>query len=72
MKVLLCCLQYRAFTGSELYFYELSQGLRELGCDVSLISPRLGDPLKSQTSGVRFISLPEARETYFDHIIFSH
>lgn len=72
MKVLLCCLQYRTFTGSELYFYELSQGLLELGCEVSLISPRLGEPLKSKTSSVRFISLLEASETYFDHIIFSH
>lgn len=72
MKVLLCCLQYRAYTGSELYFYELSQGLQELGCEVSLTSPRVGDPLKSKTSGVYFISLTEARETYFDHIIFSH
>ena len=72
MKVLLCCLQYRTFTGSELYFYELSQGLQDLGCEVSLISPRIGEPLRSKTSGVRFVSLVEARKEYFDHIIFSH
>ena len=32
MKILLSCLSFREFTGSELYFYELSSAFQKAGC----------------------------------------
>lgn len=38
IKVLISCLFFKTFTGSELYVYELSKELQKLNCDVTVLS----------------------------------
>jgi len=38
LKVLLSCLSFKTFTGSEMYVYELARGLKKLNCDVTVLS----------------------------------
>jgi hypothetical protein len=44
IKVLISCLFFRTFTGSELYVYELAKNLINLNCDVTVLS-EIGGPL---------------------------
>lgn len=44
LKVLISCLSFRTFTGSELYVYELAKGLKKLNCSVTVLS-NIGGPL---------------------------
>ena len=44
IKVLIGCLFFRTFTGSELYVYELAKNLIKLNCDVTVLS-EIGGPL---------------------------
>jgi glycosyltransferase involved in cell wall biosynthesis len=45
MKVLIGCLLFREYTGSEMYVFELSKNLIKLGWDVTVTSPNIGGPL---------------------------
>ena len=72
MKILLTCLSYREFTGSELYFYELSAALAGAGHDVSLYSPFVGSPLKDKTKNIHFPTKEEIHQTNYNLVIFSH
>jgi glycosyltransferase involved in cell wall biosynthesis len=45
MKILIGCLLFREFTGSEMYVFELAKNLQKLGCDVTITSPHIGGPL---------------------------
>ena len=36
MNILLSCLSFKNFTGSEIYFYELATALQDLGHQVSV------------------------------------
>ena len=72
MKILLTCLSYREFTGSELYFYELSSAFAGAGHNVSLYSPFIGSPLKEKTKNIHFPSKEEINKTNYDLVIFSH
>jgi hypothetical protein len=45
LKVLIGCLFFREFTGSEMYVYELSKNLLKLNCEVHIISPNINGPL---------------------------
>ena len=38
LKVMLSCLFFKTFTGSEMYVYELARGLKRLNCDVTVVS----------------------------------
>ena len=38
LKVLISCLFFKTFTGSEMYVYELAKGLKKLNCDVTILS----------------------------------
>lgn len=63
LRVLICCQFFKNYTGSEVSNYELSKELVKLGCDVSLVSSMVGDPLlsKAQKNGVNvygFNNLP--------------
>jgi hypothetical protein len=63
LRVLICCQFFKNYTGSEVSNYELSSALVKLGCDVTLISSVVGDPLqrKALLNGVRvcsFTNLP--------------
>ena len=58
LKVLICCQFFKTYTGSEMSNYELSKELVKLGCDVTLISSVVGEPLlsKAQKNGVKVFS----------------
>jgi glycosyltransferase involved in cell wall biosynthesis len=58
LKVLICCQFFKNYTGSEVSNYELSKELVKLGCDVTLISSMVGDPLqrKALLNGVKVCS----------------
>ncbi len=58
LRVLICCQFFKNFTGSEMSNYELSKELVKLGCDVTIISSVVGEPLlsKAQKNGVNVYS----------------
>jgi pyruvyltransferase len=60
IKVLLSCLFFKNYTGSEMYVYELAKELVKLNCDVTVLSDTNG-PLSKQAKsyGIKSISLPE-------------
>jgi glycosyltransferase involved in cell wall biosynthesis len=45
LKILIGCLLFKDFTGSEMYVYELSKNLLKLNCDVTIVSPYIGGKL---------------------------
>ena len=61
IKVLLSCLFFREFTGSELYVYELAKSLMKLNCSVTVLS-QIGGPLTDMAKkiGIKCLSFEEA------------
>ena len=55
LKVLICCQFFKNYTGSELVVFEYSGELVKLGCDVTIVSSLVGEPLlsKAQKNGVK-------------------
>ena len=72
MKILLGCLSFKNFTGSEIYFYELANGLLDLGHKVHLYSRFPGDPLISKCKDIVFETKDTICNQTFDKVIFSH
>lgn len=72
MNILLCCLSYREYTGSELYFYELSTALRASGHIVSIFSPFVDNPLRDKTKYIKFPNKDEIKKETYDMVLFSH
>jgi len=72
MKILLGCLSFKNFTGSEIYFYELANGLSDLGHEVHLYSKFIGEPLKSKCKNIVFETDKTIHNQIFDQVIFSH
>ena len=72
MNILLCCLSYREYTGSELYFYELSTALRSAGHTVSIFSPFVDNPLRDKTKYIKFPNKDEIKKETYDMVLFSH
>jgi len=75
LKVLLGCILFQEFTGSELYVYELAKKLHENGCDVTIVSPHINGPLAklAQDNGIEvydFNNIPNNRK--FDIIHCQH
>jgi hypothetical protein len=62
LKVLIGCLNFNNYTGSELYVYELAKELVKNGCEVDIIS-NIGDKLvnKVKKFGVNCYSLNEPK-----------
>ena len=60
INVLLGCLNFNHFTGSELYIYELAKTLIKLNCNVSICS-NIGEPLASMAKklGIKLYGLNE-------------
>lgn len=60
LKVLIGCLNFNGYTGSELYVYELAKGLVKDGCDVSICS-NIGNPLNiiAKQLGIKTYTLQE-------------
>ena len=72
MNILIGCLSYREFTGSEIYFYELSTALRDAGHNVSIYSPFVDSPLVDKTSDITFESKESINSKQYDLVLFSH
>ena len=72
MRILLACLSYREFTGSEIYFYELGSALRDAGHDVSIYSQFTNGPLVNKTADISFPTKDTITKEKYDLLIFSH
>ena len=61
LKVLISCLFFRTFTGSELYVYELAKNLMKENCDVTVLS-QIGGPLTelAKKHGIKCLSFEQA------------
>jgi len=60
LKVLLSCLFFKNFTGSEMYVYELAKSLKKLNCDVTVLSDIEGPLSKlAQQQGVKVLPFSE-------------
>ena len=61
LKVLISCLFFRTFTGSELYVYELAKSLLKQNCDVTVMS-QIGGPLTdmAKRAGIKCLSFEQA------------
>lgn len=70
MKVLIGCLSFKEFTGSEMYVYELSKKLVILGCEVTITAAVIGSPLKelAQSNAVQVIAPSDLVNKDFDII----
>jgi len=61
IKVLLSCLFFKTFTGSEMYVYELARGLKKLNCDVTVLSD-INGPLSNiaKQQGIKVLPFSDA------------
>lgn len=61
LKVLISCLFFKTFTGSEIYVYELSKNLLKLNCDVTVMS-QIGGPLTdmAKKEGIKCVSFEQS------------
>jgi glycosyltransferase involved in cell wall biosynthesis len=61
LKILLSCISFRNFTGSELYVYELAKSLIKLNCSVTILS-QVGGPLTDMAKklGIKCVSFENA------------
>ena len=61
IKVLISCLFFRTFTGSELYVYELAKNLIKQNCDVTVLS-QIGGPLTdmAKRAGIKCLSFEQS------------
>lgn len=61
IKVLIGCLYFSTYTGSELYFYELAKELTQLGCDVTVCAKSTGGdlPKRASTYGIKVRNINE-------------
>jgi glycosyltransferase involved in cell wall biosynthesis len=50
LRVLICCQFFKNYTGSEMSNYELAKGLKKQGCDVTIVSTMVGEPLLSKAT----------------------
>lgn len=60
LKVLIGCINFQGYTGSELYVYELAKQLTKQNCEVTIIS-NIGNPLYLQAKrlGIKCYSMQE-------------
>ena len=61
IRVLISCLFFRGFTGSELYVFELAKSLMNLNCSVTVVS-QIGGPLTDMAKkiGIKCLSFEQA------------
>jgi hypothetical protein len=57
IKVMISCLFFRTFTGSELYVYELAKNLIKQNCEVTILS-QIGGPLTDMAKKIGIRCLP--------------
>lgn len=60
LRVLICCQFFKNYTGSEVSNYELAKELVKLGCEVTVISTMIGDPIlsRAKNAGIDVYQLP--------------
>ena len=61
IRVLISCLFFRTFTGSEVYVYELAKSLKKENCDVTVLS-QIGGPLTdlARREGIKCLPFEES------------
>jgi len=61
LRVLLSCISFRNFTGSELYVFELAKSLIKLNCSVTILS-QIGGPVTDMAKklGIKCVSFENA------------
>lgn len=61
IKVLIGCLFFQRFTGSEMYVYELSKNLMKLNCDVTIVAAETNGPLvkMAENCGIKVKNMKE-------------
>ena len=74
LKVLIGCLFFKNFTGSEMYVYELARNLIKLGCDVTVTSPYIGGKLTALalTKGIKVVDINKLSTDNYDVIHTQH
>ena len=72
MKILISCLSFRNYTGSELYFYELATELTNQGHEVHIYSRFTDTPLTTKCKNIIFDTKETLLTQTFDKVIFSH
>jgi glycosyltransferase involved in cell wall biosynthesis len=74
LKVLIGCLFFKNFTGSEMYVYELARNLIKLGCDVTVTSPYIGGKLTdlALTKGIKVVDINKLSTDVYDVIHTQH
>lgn len=62
LNVLISCLFFQKFTGSEMYVYELAKNLVELNCNVTVVASETNGPLVllAQKEGIKVKNLKES------------
>ena len=73
-KVLIGCLQFLKFTGSEMYVLELAKQLQQLNYDVDIAAARVGDPLlqHAKNHNINCYTLDSLPDTEYDLIHCQH
>ncbi len=74
MNILLACASYESYTGSEIYFYELSTALRDLGHSVTITS-KIGpsNDMVEKSQGIMCCNLMDIdMSVIYDRVLFSH
>ena len=66
MNVLIGCLLFKDFTGSEMYVFELAKNLVKLGVSVTVASPYIGGPLTNLAikENINVIKFDELRNKF--------
>lgn len=61
LKILIGCLFFQNFTGSEMYVYELSKKLSQMNCDITIVASETNGPLVQMVSkyGVQVRNIKE-------------
>jgi glycosyltransferase involved in cell wall biosynthesis len=74
MKVLIGCLFFREYTGSELYVYELALHLKKLKCKVAIVSADIGAEMqvKAMMHGIEVLKPHDLKGRNFDIIHCQH
>lgn len=74
-NILISCLNFRNYTGSEIYVYELSRALKKLGCNVTIYSNiKNGSDLPSRAlkNGIKLIDFTEKLIGNYDILHLQH
>tara|TARA_B100000035_G_scaffold106874_1_gene90646 strand:+ start:4531 stop:5385 length:855 start_codon:yes stop_codon:yes gene_type:complete len=74
MKILIGCLHFSNFGGSEIYVFEISRALQDIGVEVVIASQNIGANMihKAALYGINCVSLSNTPDIDFDLIFSNH